>query len=88
MAKKVEQAEKDKSMDIDITQQAATDIKEPVIEKIISTEHIPSHIDRILKNNSQYEFLYIDSSEGCFTPDTPQNIRGNAPHYKNPYHKQ
>lgn len=80
MAKKVEQT--------DITQQKPVDITDTIVEKIIDPEKIPSHIDRILRNNPRHESLYIDSHEGCFTPDTPKSIRGNAVHYENPYHKK
>lgn len=83
MAKKVEQIDKERAVDTDVIQQIPVEITD---EKNIDTKLIPPHIDRILKNNSRHESLYIDSHEGCFTPDTPENIRGNAVHYKNPYH--
>ncbi|MBF0648673.1 hypothetical protein IR083_07560 [Dysgonomonas sp. GY75] len=59
--------------------------KEAVIEDI---NEMPPHIAGILKKNTKYESLYIDSHGGCFTPDTPAGIRGSAILYKNPFHKQ
>ncbi|GAB6119670.1 hypothetical protein [Dysgonomonas termitidis] len=53
-----------------------------------NTEEIPAHIEEVLKKNTKYESLYIDSYGGCFTGDTPANIRGNAILYKNPFYKQ
>lgn len=32
-----------------------------------------------------YEQLYIDKQGGIYTPDTPENIRGMATLYRNPY---
>lgn len=75
-----------------IINQEDQDKKEPVekIENkaIENVEEIPVHIAEILKKNLIYESLYIDSYGGCFTEDTPENIRGNAILYKNPFHKQ
>lgn len=68
------------------------DQKEPVEEietkATGNVEGIPVHIEEILKKKPVYESLYIDSNGGCFTENTPANIRGNAILYKNPFHKQ
>jgi len=83
MAKKVTNPEDtDKNILTEIKAQAP---ENKIIENV---NQIPSHIADVLKKNPMYDFLYIDSHGGCFTADTPANIRGNAILYKNPFYKQ
>lgn len=43
------------------------------------------YILSVLQAFPAYEQLYVDKQGGIYTPDTPENIRGMAILYKNPY---
>lgn len=47
----------------------------------------PLNVDKILKKYTSYQSLYIDSHGGTYTTDTPQQLRGSAILYENPYFK-
>jgi hypothetical protein len=42
----------------------------------------------LLETFCRYGKLYIDSHGGVYTEDTPENIRGNAVLYDNPFYRQ
>ncbi|MBF0577390.1 hypothetical protein [Dysgonomonas sp. GY617] len=52
-----------------------------------ATAERPLKVDKILKKYSTYQSLYIDSHGGAYTTDTPQQLRGSAILYENPYFK-
>lgn len=41
----------------------------------------------VLQSFPCYEKLYVDKQGGIYTPDTPENLRGMATLYVNPYFK-
>lgn len=49
---------------------------------------VPPFAMNTLKAFKEYESLYVDDKGGAYTPDTKQNLVGEAILYKNPYHKQ
>jgi len=59
----------------------------PVAKSNGPVGEIPDFVKAKLKLYSMYKTLYVDSSGGTFTADTPENIRGKAILYENPYHK-
>lgn len=49
---------------------------------------IPAFAEKLMRNFSNLEELYITSKGGVFTKDTPESLVGDAKLYKNPYYKK
>ena len=56
-------------------------------QKEAETE-IPAFADKLMRNFSNLEEVYITSKGGVFTKDTPASLVGDAKLYKNPYYKK
>ncbi len=52
-----------------------------------SQEEPDEFVKSILSSFSHYKTLYVDRHGGVFTADTPENIRGGATLFTNPYYK-
>lgn len=63
--------------------------KKEVAETAVESEDedIPEQALRILKLYPKEKSLYIGNHGGVYTLDSPQNVRGNAILYKNPFYK-
>lgn len=51
------------------------------------SEDIPEQALRILKMYPKEQSLYIGNHGGVYSSNSPQNVRGNATLYKNPFYK-
>lgn len=80
MAKQIKPEE-----EVTTTQEVQPVVAETTITTTTQETKPEAYVLSVLQAFPTYEQLYVDKHGGIYTSDTPENLRGMATLYKNPY---